>query len=273
MNPETPTRYVPCRGEGEASNHLLKSYWYCGGMPIVILPCAVLAAFPASWSRWAFMWTLAFAFYAGCKWLTWRRTAAPAAAPWKHLAYLLAWPGMDAAAFLSPETSLTLCRPSEWVFASAKLLGGTLLLWVAVRFVPDDQESLKGWIRMIGLVMSFQYLCCHFLGYPLSSAGILRRDVTSQDLVAEVRILRLDVHVPVFCGHLQMGGCASMISAMMLLARLWDGWCGTLRGASNSCCRSIANSINVRLGCSPPRYGRLEVHAFMRTSERWKLWA
>ena len=91
-------------------------HWSRGWAPLVVLPILVLVCFPASWPRWAFMWTLAFAIYVGCKWLTWRRTFVPDAAWWKHAGYLFAWPGMDAAAFLGSKdrSPVPTCRISEF---------------------------------------------------------------------------------------------------------------------------------------------------------------
>jgi len=65
-------------------------------LPLLVLPlCA--AATRILVPAWAFMWTLAFAIYAGCKWLTWWRVRGRAShAAWRSAAYLLAWPGMDA---------------------------------------------------------------------------------------------------------------------------------------------------------------------------------
>ena len=40
--------------------------------PLVILPPAVAIACPRQWPRWALMWSVAAAIFAGCKWLTWR---------------------------------------------------------------------------------------------------------------------------------------------------------------------------------------------------------
>ncbi len=51
--------------------------WWHGWIPLAVLPAAVVALVPAAWPRWAFMWTLAFAIYCGCKWLTWKRTPTP----------------------------------------------------------------------------------------------------------------------------------------------------------------------------------------------------
>src|SRR5437588_11284741 len=99
-----------------------------GWAPILILPPAVLLLTPASWPRWAFMWAICAALFAGVKWLTWRRTPAPNAPLWRHLGYLIAWPGLDAIAFLhGPRPP----RPTawEWLDATGTLVRGIGVGW------------------------------------------------------------------------------------------------------------------------------------------------
>src|SRR5262252_3320839 len=89
---------------------------WSGWGPIIILPAAVLILTPSEWPRWLLMWLLAFVIFVGCKWLTWRRTSAAGARWWQHAGYLLAWPGLNAAAFLSTERLPERDRPTsrEW---------------------------------------------------------------------------------------------------------------------------------------------------------------
>src|SRR5581483_7282846 len=71
-------------------------------LPLVILPLAAAAArnrLPA----WSFMWLMSFALFAGCKWLTWWTARFVSSSPWRSLAYLLLWPGMDAGSFLDDQ--------------------------------------------------------------------------------------------------------------------------------------------------------------------------
>lgn len=57
-----------------------------GWPPLFLLPPAVYAAGVWwGWPAWATMWGVAAAIFAGCKWLTWRRTPSPAP-HWVHLA-------------------------------------------------------------------------------------------------------------------------------------------------------------------------------------------
>src|SRR5262245_23336049 len=113
--------------------------WYRGWAPLLLLPTAVLLVVPAHWPRWASMWLLAFAIYVGCKWLTWRRTPAPDAPLGRHVGYLVAWPGLDADAFLNgrrdqvePPTA------REWLFAAGKTAFGIGVLFVLTPLLPAD---------------------------------------------------------------------------------------------------------------------------------------
>lgn len=63
------------------------------------------------WPPWAVMWALAAAIFALLKWLTWQFTPAPPAPAWRHAAYLLLWPGLDARAFLDPRPLSRAERP------------------------------------------------------------------------------------------------------------------------------------------------------------------
>lgn len=143
-----------------------------GWAPLIVLPVSVLLLSPHELPRWLFMWMLSFAIYAGCKWLTWRRTAV--SAPWwRHAAYLLAWPGLDAKSFLSlrPPTHE---RPvlSEWLIAGAKLLTGVALFWGASRLAPERHAVLLGWLGMIGVVLILHFGLFHLLSCAWRRFGV-----------------------------------------------------------------------------------------------------
>src|SRR5262245_30882531 len=118
-----------------------------------------------AWPPWAVMWALAAAVYAGCKWVTWGRTPAPAAPARRHAAYLLAWPGLDARAFLNHHPLSPDRRPlgAEWAFAAGKLALGIVLTWVVVRLVPAEYPLLRGWVGMAGLIFLLHFGSFHLL--------------------------------------------------------------------------------------------------------------
>lgn len=122
-------------------------------MPLLALPAIVFAA-EDRLSPWAFMWGLAFAIYAGFKWLSWRRCRLEIEHPrWRSAAYLLAWPGMDAKSFLNPESRVDSPRGAAWMGAAFVTALGAALLWIGARAVPACQPLFRGWTGMLGFVL------------------------------------------------------------------------------------------------------------------------
>ena len=115
---------------------------------------------PTAWPPWAVMWTLAAAVFAGCKWLTWRRTPAPAAPAWRHAAYLLAWPGLDAKAFLDPRPLPPRPPPDSGRVGVRRRQArprGRPHLGRRSALVPADLPLLRGWVGMAGLVFLLHF--------------------------------------------------------------------------------------------------------------------
>ena len=147
--------------------------WPLSVLPLVILP--VVALLFASWMpRWSFMWAMACALYAGCKWLTYREARARGVAPdrLRALGYLIAWPGMDATAFLSGTGRLAQPRPSEWVGAALKTLLGATLIWVVARTALPVNPLLAGWLGMVGLMFLLHFGTFHLLSLGWQSIGV-----------------------------------------------------------------------------------------------------
>ncbi|MDB5307199.1 MAG: hypothetical protein JWO38_1401 [Gemmataceae bacterium] len=127
---------------------------------------------PIAWPPWAVMWALAAAIFAACKWLTWRRTPAPRSPAGRQAAYLLAWPGLDAPAFLDPRPRARRPAPAEWAFAAGKMGFGGVLVWGAVPFVPADLPLLRGWVGMAGLIFVLHFGTFHLLSCAWRAAGV-----------------------------------------------------------------------------------------------------
>ncbi len=165
-------------------------------LPLAGLPAVVLlmhAHLPA----WGVCWGLAFAIYVGCKWLTWwdARRLARTASLGRNLGCLLAWPGMDAKAFLGPKTedrnpkteitATTHGRAAaaslgfrfsdfgfQWLAAALKTAIGLGLVFVVARQVPAAQPLLAGWIVMIGLILTLHFGLFHLLALAWRRSGV-----------------------------------------------------------------------------------------------------
>ena len=138
--------------------------------PLLILPMLALLL-KTSVPRWVFMWTMASAIFAGCKWLTWWQ-ADKNVPTWKGCAYLFLWPGLNAGEFLSPPT--VVCRPGllSWAGVLAKTIFGALLLWVIARQALPVAELLAGWCGLLGLVFLLHFGIFHLLALIWQNFGV-----------------------------------------------------------------------------------------------------
>jgi Membrane bound O-acyl transferase family len=125
--------------------------------------------------RWVLMWTLAFAIYAWCKWLTYWTVRGRIGARDRRrmLGYLLAWPGMDAEAFLS-KTNAAVHPPSlpEWTAAALKVVFGVVLTWIVARWVWPESPLAAGWIGMTGAIFMLHFGTFHLLSLAWRRAGV-----------------------------------------------------------------------------------------------------
>lgn len=145
-----------------------------GYSAVLILPVVAWVLLPAQSPRWVWMWSLALGIYAGCKWLTWwqaTRVTAVTATALRSASYLLAWPGLDATAFLSDRSSK---KPThgEWLFAALKLAFGLALFWGARWIVPHSRTLLLGWAGMIGTIFILHFGTFHLLSCAWRWRGV-----------------------------------------------------------------------------------------------------
>ena len=161
------------------------SLWPVGFLPLLILPVGALLL-ASSMPRWGFMWAMAFALYAGCKWLTYREARARGVAPdrLRAVGYLLAWPGMDATAFLYGTDGVAKPHPSEWIAAWLKTLLGATLIWVVARTELDINPLLAGWLGMVGLIFVLHFGTFHLLSLGWRSVGVRAMPVMQNPLHA-----------------------------------------------------------------------------------------
>jgi hypothetical protein len=135
------------------------------------------------------MWLLAFSIYAGCKWLTWRRTPAKSARWWQHAGYLFAWPGLNAGSFLGSAPLQHKDRPAlrEWWIAAIRLLAGVVLFWFVAARITGSDDLFTEWIGMTGLILmlhfgSFHLLSCAWRSIGIDAQPLMKRPLASTSL-------------------------------------------------------------------------------------------
>lgn len=141
--------------------------------PLIVLPL-LAAAIRTYVAPWVFMWGMAFALYAGCKLLTYRIASRNGGIqnPLRVAGYLLAWPGMDAAAFLNREEVPARPRSIEWAFALIKTGLGFALLFGATRILFPDHPLTAGWVGMCGAIFILHFGLFHILSLVWRQAGV-----------------------------------------------------------------------------------------------------
>jgi len=130
------------------------------------------------------MWTLATVIFCGCKWLTWRRRRVHGASPWLQAAYLFAWPGLDAVAFLRPRPQVARPTFATWIAGLSKLMIGMILLFLVARRVPVDFPYVAGWIGMVGLILILHFGAFDLLSSTWRRMGVDARPLMNAPLVA-----------------------------------------------------------------------------------------
>ena len=131
------------------------------------------------------MWTLSFAIFIGLKWMTWwtaqSRVGHSAS---RSVAYLLAWPGMDAEAFLDPRLHPERPRLQEWLWAALKTILGILLLWAIARRIPAEQPLLQGWIGLFGVIFLLHFGSFHLIALFWQTMGIDAQPIMSKPILS-----------------------------------------------------------------------------------------
>jgi hypothetical protein len=154
------------------SNNLSAPPKILGWLPVAVLPFAAIACRNLL-PPWAFMWLLSFAIYFSLKWLTWygARSRIDHTA-WRSLAYLLAWPGMDAESFLDSRHRVLSPTPSMWLWGTFESVLGATLLWIVARPIPEEHPLLQGWTGMVGLILLLHFGTFHLAALFWRSFGI-----------------------------------------------------------------------------------------------------
>jgi hypothetical protein len=121
-------------------------------LPLAILP-AIAGVTAAQLPAWQFMWLLALAIYAGLKWLSLADYATSHRVPLgRAIGYLLAWPGMDAAAFFG-HSAVARPKPRGWLAATALAAAGVWLVAAVAPALVASWPLAAVWTGMDGIAL------------------------------------------------------------------------------------------------------------------------
>ena len=155
---------------------------WIGWLPIAVLPLTAVACRNLV-PPWVFMWVLSFAIYLSLKWVTWWRARERIAHPaWRSAAYLLAWPGMDAGAFLDASQRVPPPAPTTWLSGIFETILGAILLWVVARSIPQANSLLRGWVGMLALILLLHFGTFRIVALLWQSLGVKAKAIMSAPL-------------------------------------------------------------------------------------------
>jgi Membrane bound O-acyl transferase family len=155
---------------------------WIGWSPLAAFPLTALA-FRNSLPPWEFMWALAVTIYAGLKWLSWWKARNRIHhVSWRSIAYLLAWPGMDAESFLDSGQNISPPTYRRWFWAFSKTALGAILLWVGARVLPGRDPLLRGWVGMLGLILLLHFGSFEVVALVWQRLGVNARPIMSSPL-------------------------------------------------------------------------------------------
>ncbi len=142
-------------------------------LPLLLLLAAAFAIREQT-EDWLWMWVLSFSVFFGLKWSVWWNSRVGSAdASWeRHVAYLCAWVGMDAVAFLSSKNPPSESSWKSWARGSANVAAGAALVWGVVPIIPLEQPSIRAWTGLIGLILVLHFGLFHLLAVGWQTRGV-----------------------------------------------------------------------------------------------------
>jgi hypothetical protein len=174
----TPARSVPLPSGKEQRS-------WIGWVPLTLLPMMAMML-RTKLLPWAFMWLLAVAIFAGCKWQTWWQARAKGdAGNWnRSAAYFLLWPGMEAREFFAVAGKTRSTPVSAWLWGIAKALAGIVLTWAGARVVALGHPLVGGWTGMVGLVLFLHFGTFHLIALAWQRAGVRVKPIMQRPLAS-----------------------------------------------------------------------------------------
>jgi hypothetical protein len=134
--------------------------------------------------RWGVMWGLAISIHGLLKGISWIQRKPSSAAAWKHVAYLLGWPGMDVDTFLNVHP-VNLPTVSEWSFAFFKLGCGIGVLLFLVPTLNPKSSYIVGWFGMLGIALTLHFGLFHILSCACRQLGLAAVPIMDWPIAAQ----------------------------------------------------------------------------------------
>ncbi len=121
-----------------------------------------LGAWSEAGPAWVRMWLLAGTVFYLFKWMSLRRMLTVRARMNRSrlLAYLFAWPGMDAENFFEKRTKAQVPLANEWIKAVTWTLIGSGILWGLLPWMVTNTNAsawVLGWTGMLGLILALHF--------------------------------------------------------------------------------------------------------------------
>lgn len=156
-----------------------------GILPLILFPASAIISrgrVPA----WVLMWALSFAIFAGLKWLTWwNARSCVSHSAGRSVAYLVAWPGMDADSFLDVSRRPATPILKDWLWAALKTALGAVLMWIVARCIPEEQDLLRGWTGLFGLILLLHFGSFHLIALFWQAMGIDAEPIMSKPILSK----------------------------------------------------------------------------------------
>jgi hypothetical protein len=170
--------------QADLASSVRKMNWL-GWLPLMALP-ATAVLLGEHRPAWVFMWALSFSIFAGLKWMTWWNARSHIAhSAGRSFAYLLAWPGMDAETFLSADRLAVKPSAQDWLWAALKTALGAALLWMVARRIPEQQNLLRGWIGLLGLIFLLHFGSFHLIALFWQTMGIAAEPIMAKPILSK----------------------------------------------------------------------------------------
>ena len=157
---------------------------WLGWLPLFLFPIITIVL-RSKMQPWAFMWLLAFAIYAGCKWQSYWNSRLDFTSTRRAFGYLFFWPGMDPAPFATQDAQQALPALREWLAATGKSVAGFLLIFLVVPQLAFYSPLAAGWVGMIGATLVLHFGTFHLLALGWQIAGIAAQPIMQKPALSE----------------------------------------------------------------------------------------